>query len=263
MVIKNIWNEPRNYSDLDNLVLLPGESIDLSKFSSRRRDSCKELQNDFAKGYCICIGKSAVSSSKASFLKEARNRSLGIERRLDEIKIPPKRKTLPPKVTSLDKRTLLAQDQEQKQEPEKQEKSYRKVFGPPEKIVIPEVDKDMVIVAPNGGMTVTKLPQKDLKVIELEPFNLSSPMHYKLPKPIEKEYEPESEVGEEEEAVEQMIKRTQATEYKPSLICMGINRMGRPCNKRAVRGHKYCIKHMPEEERIDYQNKKRGTRFSN
>jgi len=265
MIIKNIWNESRRYPDLDNLVLLPGESTDLSSFSVQRREACKELQNDFTKGYCICIGKSAVSSSKDTFLKDARNRALGIERRQNEneIKIPSKRKIAPPKVTALDKRTLLAESKESESEEPKQE--YRKVFGPPEKITQPpnleenRKTEDMVVVAPDGGMSVTKVPQKSLKVIDLEPFNLDSPFRYKLPK--SQKSKPE-EV--ETESIEQIVERAaQTTEQTASLICMGINRMGRPCNKRAVRGHKYCIKHMPEEERIDYQTKKRGKRFSN
>lgn len=265
MIIKNIWNESRKYADLDNLVLLPGENTDLSKFSIKRRDNCKELQNDFAKGYCICIGKSTASLSKESFLKEARNRALGIERRPDEIKIPPKQRIPVPKVTSLDKRTILAQSREQ--EPEQKSQGYRKVFGPPEKIIQPRdpeketKNEDMVVVAPNGGITVTKIPQKSIRVIDLEPFNLASPLRYELPKSQESQREEKEK--EKEETVEQIIERARTTEHTASLICMGINRMGRPCNKRAVRGHKYCIKHMSEEERIDYQSKKRGARFSN
>lgn len=255
MVVKNIYIEAREYLSLDGLKLMPGEAADLSRFSSKRLTDCQELQNDFVRGYCVCIGKGVPQeASKEEFLKEARNRALGIERRPSEIKISGKPKTIPPKLTSFDKRSVYSKlDKVLK---DKQEKEYKEEFPnkkKPEVIEQEATEARLVVIDPlEGRISISSVPKQT--VIDLEPFkdDIQTREHYTLPKPNKQDVE-----------VQEILERIKDKKFDITPLCGGVNRMGRACNKRAVRGHKHCVKHMSQEERIDYENNKRGAKFIN
>jgi len=243
MVIKNIWIESREYSSLDGLKLLPGETADISCFAPQQIANCQELQNDFTRGYCVCIGKGIIQKvGKEDFLKAARNRSLEIER--TDIRIPAQPKLIPPKLTSFDKRSTYTNFDKTK------DKGFVKKTEAIEQD--PDSKDENFVTISNGQISVTRVPKQTY--IDLEPFaeHIQTKEHYQLPKPRKDDTE-----------VQEILERIKDKDFDITPMCGGVNRMGRACNKRAVRGHKHCVKHMGKEESIDYQSQKRGTTFVN
>lgn len=111
-------------------------------------------------------------------------------------------------------------------------------------LVIEEDPKNQLVAVGEDGVVAVEKTFKT--VIDLEPFKES----------VEVRSTPEAEKQEE---VRQILERLKDKDYEPKPLCIGLNRFGRGCNHHAVKGYKYCPKHMPEEERIDFFNKNKET----
>lgn len=197
-----------------SLKLTPGDIADISNFTNKQITDCQSLQSDFTRGYCICIGMKTSQKEQQGFKIDGK----------------PKQETLRP--ISLSKRESVTKDTLSK---------------PPQRKMIPVIEEDpknqLVIVNDNGVVAIEKAFKT---MIDLEPFrqSIKTNEHYELP----------TAETEAQEEVKQILERLKDEDYEPKPLCSGLNRFGKGCNHHAVKGYKYCPKHMPEEDRIDFFN---------